>query len=153
MKLSLHEQFCYVKPILKLILDDAYEPAKARHEAFVKGGQKRLAICEMAGATGDLTAKTVEELSQHLTRWVLRDEALADGELVQLVMSEGQKDMNLELDAPSLPVVMESEKVADNDLKSVGGHFDGMLTPDEFEPPSSSFLTISDVCYIKGPLH
>ncbi|TFK46632.1 hypothetical protein OE88DRAFT_1687381 [Heliocybe sulcata] len=72
-ELSIPAQFAYVKPILALIMAEKYEPAKARHDAFMKGGAARVNVCRDAAAKGDMTAVEVAQLRKCLTRWLLNE--------------------------------------------------------------------------------
>lgn len=76
-ELSIPQQFAYVKPILSMILNEHYEPTRARHNAFIKGGQHRVNVCKSAGARGDLKSEEVNELTARLCRWALRGERFA----------------------------------------------------------------------------
>ncbi|THH19590.1 hypothetical protein EW146_g1614 [Bondarzewia mesenterica] len=49
-KLSIRQQFSYVKPVVKAVLNDRYPPAKDRHDAFMKGGIIRRALRKEAPA-------------------------------------------------------------------------------------------------------
>ncbi|KAI0288218.1 hypothetical protein BC826DRAFT_1039916 [Russula brevipes] len=59
-ELSIRDQFVYVKPVIKAILNEAYSPARERHRAFMQGGPSR-----------DLTTHEVSRLGRVLQRWVL----------------------------------------------------------------------------------
>ncbi|EPQ57786.1 hypothetical protein GLOTRDRAFT_136657 [Gloeophyllum trabeum ATCC 11539] len=72
--LPIAAQLAYVKPVLSLIMQEKYEPARARHAAFMKGGAARVNVCKSAAAKGDLTALEVAQLQRRLSRWILRDE-------------------------------------------------------------------------------
>lgn len=75
--LSIREQFAYVQPVIKAILDDRYPPAKDRHDSFIKGGVLRRTVRKEAPGKGNLTTKEVTELGLVLNRWALRDERYA----------------------------------------------------------------------------
>lgn len=72
--LPIEEQFAYLKPILKSILNGKFDPAKQRHEGFIKGGTERSAVTKAAGIRGDLDDHTISILSAYICRWVLRDD-------------------------------------------------------------------------------
>ncbi|THH20878.1 hypothetical protein EW146_g559 [Bondarzewia mesenterica] len=76
-KLSIRQQFSYVKPVVKAVLNDRYPPAKDRHDAFMKGGIIRRALRKEAPGKGELNAREVTELGLVLNWWVLRDERYA----------------------------------------------------------------------------
>ncbi|KAH9981398.1 hypothetical protein BGW80DRAFT_1454284 [Lactifluus volemus] len=55
--LSIREQFAYVKPVIKAILNETYYPARDRHQAFMQGGSSRLRLRKAGTGKGDLTAR------------------------------------------------------------------------------------------------
>jgi len=92
--LPMDEQFTYLKPVLKCILDGQFQPAKQRHEGFLKGGTERSNVAMMAGLRGDLDAHTVSVLSAYICRWVLRDDTFikrspGNGQQTQVLDSTG----------------------------------------------------------------
>lgn len=70
-ELPIREQFAYVKPIIRAILNEAYLPARERHRAFMQGGLSRLRLQKAATGKGDLTAREVSRLGRVLQNWVL----------------------------------------------------------------------------------
>lgn len=70
-ELPIREQFAYVKPIIKAILNEAYLPARERHRAFMQGGLSRIRLQKAATGKGDLTAREVSRLGRVLQNWVL----------------------------------------------------------------------------------
>ncbi|KAI0261699.1 hypothetical protein BGY98DRAFT_1052779, partial [Russula aff. rugulosa BPL654] len=48
-ELPIREQFAYVKPIIRAILNEAYLPASERHQAFMQGGRSDFARCFATG--------------------------------------------------------------------------------------------------------
>jgi hypothetical protein len=70
-KLPILEQFAYIKPVIKAILNETYLPARDRHQAFMQGGPSRLRLRKAATGKGDLTAREVSQLGRVLQCWVL----------------------------------------------------------------------------------
>jgi hypothetical protein len=70
-ELSIREQFAYVKPVIKAILNETYPPARDRHQAFMQGGSSRLRLRKAATGKGDLTAREISQLGRALQSWVL----------------------------------------------------------------------------------
>jgi hypothetical protein len=70
-ELPIRDQFAYVKPIIKAILNETYLPARERHRAFMQGGPSRLRLRKAATGKGDLTARDVSRLGRALQNWVL----------------------------------------------------------------------------------
>ncbi|KAI0062374.1 hypothetical protein BV25DRAFT_1991658 [Artomyces pyxidatus] len=73
--LSIHEQFAYIKPVLRAVLENVYPPAYPRHQAFMQGGLSRYSLQTSATGKGDLTAREVGRLGRILQGWVLGREA------------------------------------------------------------------------------
>lgn len=70
-ELPIQDQFSYVKPIIRAILNEAYLPARERHRAFMQGGLSRLRLQKAATGKGDLTVRDVSRLGRVLQNWVL----------------------------------------------------------------------------------
>ena len=70
-ELPIRDQFAYVKPVIKAILNETYLPARVRHRAFMQGGASRLRLRKAATGKGDLTAHDVSRLGRVLQNWVL----------------------------------------------------------------------------------
>jgi hypothetical protein len=70
-ELSIREQFAYIKPVIKAILNEIYLPARDRHQAFMQGGPSRLRLRKTATGKGDLTAREISQLGRLLQCWVL----------------------------------------------------------------------------------
>jgi hypothetical protein len=70
-ELSIREQFAYVKPVIKAILNETYFPVRDRHQAFMQGGPSRLRLRKSATGKGDLTTREVSQLGRVLQCWVL----------------------------------------------------------------------------------
>ena len=68
--LPIREQFAYVKPIIRAILNETYLPAMERHRAFMQGGLSRLRLRKAATGKGELTACDVSRLGRVLQNWV-----------------------------------------------------------------------------------
>ncbi|KAA1469248.1 hypothetical protein DENSPDRAFT_927988 [Dentipellis sp. KUC8613] len=71
--LAIREQFAYVKPIVRAILDEKYPPARDRHEDFLRGGSSRQKLKREGMGKGNLSAQEVTKLGYVLNRWVLGD--------------------------------------------------------------------------------
>jgi hypothetical protein len=70
-QLSIREQFAYIKPVIKAVLNETYLPARDRHQAFMQGGPSRLRLRKAATGKGALTAREVSQLGMVLQCWVL----------------------------------------------------------------------------------
>jgi hypothetical protein len=70
-ELPIRDQFSYVKPIIRAILNETYLPARERHRAFMQGGASRHRLLKAATGKGDLTAHDVSRLGRVLQNWVL----------------------------------------------------------------------------------
>ncbi|KAI0273518.1 hypothetical protein BC834DRAFT_854207 [Gloeopeniophorella convolvens] len=70
-ELPIREQFAYVKPIIKAILNETYTPARERHRAFMQGGASRRRLQKTATGKGDLSTCEVAQLGRTLQHWVL----------------------------------------------------------------------------------
>ncbi|KIK57727.1 hypothetical protein GYMLUDRAFT_45897 [Collybiopsis luxurians FD-317 M1] len=75
--LSIRAQFGYIKPVLFAILNDQYQPAKVRHDSFIKGGKARAGLGASAGLRGTIPPREIDQLQKHLSDWCLRDEVRA----------------------------------------------------------------------------
>ncbi|SJL12169.1 uncharacterized protein ARMOST_15590 [Armillaria ostoyae] len=75
--LSIREQFCYTKPILRAVLNEAYPPAMQAHDMFMAGGKGRKILNQNAGERGTVTPNDVERLTHLLLFWALRNEMVA----------------------------------------------------------------------------
>ncbi|KAI0069834.1 hypothetical protein K474DRAFT_1670646 [Panus rudis PR-1116 ss-1] len=69
---TIDEQLEYVKPVLTAILEERYEPARRRHDAFMKSEATRKVVCDASHDQGELSAKEVEMLDGYIRRWVRR---------------------------------------------------------------------------------
>ena len=76
LKLTVHEQLSYVKPILAEILSGRYEPAKERHEGYIKGGAARANTENSAAARGVVSPGDVNRLQKYILRWALGEVGL-----------------------------------------------------------------------------
>lgn len=65
------EQFEYVKPVLIAMLQTRYEPARARHNAFMNAATRQ-GVLDSEHLSGDLRADELEELGPLLRRWIRR---------------------------------------------------------------------------------
>lgn len=70
-ELPIREQFAYVKPVIKAVLNETYLPARERHQAFMQGGPSRIRLLKTATGKGDLSAREVSQLGRALQFWVL----------------------------------------------------------------------------------
>lgn len=72
--LAIREQFSYTKPILIAILNEDYEPAKKKHDMFMRGGKSRDSVVKDAGDRGKMDPKDVGRLVKCVRQWCLNDE-------------------------------------------------------------------------------
>ncbi|KAN0133677.1 hypothetical protein V8E53_008401 [Lactarius tabidus] len=70
-ELPIRDQFAYIKPVIKAVLNEAYLPARERHQAFMQGGSSRIRLLKTATGKGDLSAREVSDLGRVLQFWVL----------------------------------------------------------------------------------
>ncbi|KAH9079304.1 hypothetical protein EDB83DRAFT_2310990 [Lactarius deliciosus] len=70
-ELPIREQFAYIKPVIKAVLNETYLPARERHQAFMQGGPSRIRLLKTATGKGDLSAREVSQLGRVLQFWVL----------------------------------------------------------------------------------
>jgi len=70
-ELPIREQFAYVKPVIKAVLNEIYLPARERHQVFMQGGSSRIRLLKTATGKGDLSAREVSQLGRVLQFWVL----------------------------------------------------------------------------------
>ncbi|KAH8106947.1 hypothetical protein BXZ70DRAFT_262674 [Cristinia sonorae] len=70
--LSIEEQFDYVKPVLVAVLQNRYEPARLRNEAFMCSAASRRSIVNGDQLSGNLTSYELEELDPLIRQWVRR---------------------------------------------------------------------------------
>ncbi|KAK0496855.1 hypothetical protein EDD18DRAFT_179699 [Armillaria luteobubalina] len=75
--LSIRQQFCYTKPILQAVLNEAYPPTMEAHDMFMAGGKARKILNQNAGQRGTVTPDDVERLTHFLLSWALRGEMVA----------------------------------------------------------------------------
>ncbi|KAK0441076.1 hypothetical protein EV421DRAFT_1711910 [Armillaria borealis] len=75
--LSIREQFCYTKPVLRAVLNEAYPPAMQAHDMFMAGGKGRKILNQNAGERGTVTPNDIERLTHLLLFWALRNEMVA----------------------------------------------------------------------------
>jgi len=73
--LSIDEQFEYVKPILTAILQERYEPARARHDAFMRSAASRQHVVDQNHESGQLKGYELEQLGPLIRRWIRRRQA------------------------------------------------------------------------------
>jgi hypothetical protein len=73
--LSIQQQFAFVKPVLKAILNEEYGPAKTRHDNFIRGGNARNIVTSSVGLRGEMAVREVKELGKWLRKWTLRNES------------------------------------------------------------------------------
>jgi hypothetical protein len=70
-EMPIRDQFAYVKPVIKAILNETYLPVRERHQAFMRGGASRRRLQKTATGKGDLTTREVSRLGKVLQQWVL----------------------------------------------------------------------------------
>ena len=83
-KLTIPGQFAYVKPVLVATLNDAYAPAKQRHDDFMRGGKYRADVMKDVTMRGNIPVGDVQAFGTCLGRWALREERRA-----QRMLGEG----------------------------------------------------------------
>lgn len=71
-KLSLAEQFSYVKPILASVIEGDFKPANQRHTDFMRGAAARRKVCESGYSRGSLRSHEVEDLLDLIMQWARR---------------------------------------------------------------------------------
>lgn len=69
---TIAEEFEYIKPVLAAAIENNYEPSRARHEAFMRGGGARQKVLDMVPLRGSLNAKEKEELAYYVRCWARR---------------------------------------------------------------------------------
>jgi len=70
-EMPIRDQFAYIKPVIKAILNETYLPVRERHQAFMRGGASRRRLQKTATGKGDLTTREVSRLGKVLQQWVL----------------------------------------------------------------------------------
>jgi hypothetical protein len=70
-QMPIRDQFAYVRPVIKAILNETYLPARERHQAFMQGGPSRLRLRKTATGKGHLTSREVSRFGRVLQHWVL----------------------------------------------------------------------------------
>ncbi|KAF5373738.1 hypothetical protein D9758_000910 [Tetrapyrgos nigripes] len=100
--LTIHEQFCYTKPVLQAILNEGYEPARSRHGRFMKGGPARKSLSNEAGLRGRMDPRDVSAIGKYIKEWCLRD---LDQKKNEDVAKSPLKDETCEDDAKNVPNV------------------------------------------------
>ena len=118
-KLSIRQQFAYIKPILLSVLNDEFPPAKELHDAFMSGGPRRVEVCRKLGAKGNLRNDEYEELSECVQCWALRGERRA----------KYDNDESMNGDAE---IAIEQADPNVNDTNTVA--MDGIATPQPIRP-------------------
>ncbi|KAK0211796.1 hypothetical protein IW262DRAFT_1414498 [Armillaria fumosa] len=161
--LSIREQFCYTKPILQAVLNEAYPPAMQAHDMFMAGGKARKILNQNAGQRGTVTPDDVERLTHFLLSWALRGEMMAkritaDGVEVTApddtetpqnnadVVGEGPRDAGTTVDGIANAA---SHNVDDKETSVVDHEADSKLpaSPAEegpLKPSSSLSVTVQD---------
>jgi hypothetical protein len=129
--LPLRTQFAYVKPVLRAVLADTYAPARARHAAFMKGGNARRSVGETAGQRGQMSVEDVGEVERNVRIWVLRDERQA-----KFVADDGEPPLAGEI---SNNIVMDHPRLQDDSMGSLSPLSPTEVSSSPPEPPSSSF--------------
>ncbi|OBZ65742.1 hypothetical protein A0H81_14293 [Grifola frondosa] len=70
--LSIAEQFEYIKPVLAAVVDRTFEPARERHDGFMRGGGARQKVCDIPPVRGNLRATEKEEVALLVRSWAQR---------------------------------------------------------------------------------
>jgi len=117
--LNIHHQFCYTKPVLQAILNDRYQPAKPRHDKFMKGGGARKSLSNEAGLRGKMDPKDVSAIGKYLKQWCLRDSQNQQSEIPtnppQESKDEAAMDVPMVVDSLANDVVQPLERTANGD--------------------------------------
>lgn len=69
-KLTVREQFAYIKPVLRGILDNRYEPASPRHRAFMNEKTRR-SLRKQDGGIGDFSVPEFHQLGKIIQHWLV----------------------------------------------------------------------------------
>lgn len=72
--LTIREQFAYVKPVMRAIIDNAYAPVRQRHKDFMNR-KSRQSLRTQSGGIGDFSAKEFDQLGKVVQRWLLPQSA------------------------------------------------------------------------------
>ncbi|THH31120.1 hypothetical protein EUX98_g3076 [Antrodiella citrinella] len=146
--LSIDEQFEYVKPVLSAILQERYEPIRARHDAYMRSAAYRQQVVDQNHDSGQLKGYELEQLGPLIRQWrrTKRYEFVAIALLNQLIMLQPL------FYPPPPPSTIGSEP----DLGSGIDIFsdDGAVTDPLSEPvPPSSFESAADREERSGPVY
>ncbi len=66
------DEFEYIKPVLASVIENEYEPSRARHEGFMRGGGARQKVLDMIPLRGSLNGREKEELAFYVRSWARR---------------------------------------------------------------------------------
>ncbi|KAI0807816.1 hypothetical protein C8Q74DRAFT_1187467 [Fomes fomentarius] len=66
------DEFEYIKPVLASVIENEYEPSRARHENFMRGGGARQKVLDMIPLRGSLNGREKEELAFYVRSWARR---------------------------------------------------------------------------------
>lgn len=69
-QLSIREQFAYVKPVMRAIMGNTYEPVRERHKAFMTQ-RSRQALRSQSHGIGDLSVPEFNQLGKVVQRWLV----------------------------------------------------------------------------------
>ena len=132
-KLTIRQQFAYVKPILVSILNDEFPPAKEQHDAYMSGGPKRVEVCRKLGAKGNMRNDEYEALTECIQSWALRGERRA-----KYIFDEGEQQNLGQLNGDVNSATGRSEAKANGDIvptESDNSNVPHAISNDETEKP------------------
>lgn len=112
-EMPIRDQFAYIKPVIKAILNETYLPVRERHQAFVRGGASRRRLQKTATGKGDLTTGEVSRLGKVLQQWVLGPSHFQKANLHPSHIGDFESES--ELVSPMLPYI---DPFAQNSYKS-----------------------------------
>ncbi|KAF7778459.1 hypothetical protein Agabi119p4_2804 [Agaricus bisporus var. burnettii] len=148
--LSLRQQFEYVKPILKAIMNEEYTWGLRRHELYVSGEASRQKLKNEAGLRGAVDARSVDEFLSLVELWCLgcrgRDfdegeERTKESQQLNVPILNGDKVDDAQKVVGSIPEVVPEEIHIQADTLNTGP--EPQITPMEIvrteEPSSSKF--------------
>ncbi|KAF5315687.1 hypothetical protein D9611_005029 [Ephemerocybe angulata] len=147
-RLSLREQFAYVKPVLQAILQNNYGPTKDKFQVFMSGTRAQQAsLAQIASERGMMDPQQVSELLVYLKWWCLRGERQP-----QTVEEEEDADADAASAAGDAP-----ESVATEPLPSVAPSSPALTevalpSSPPLEPPMSSFSPLTELSVEQGGL-
>ncbi|TCD67297.1 hypothetical protein EIP91_000320 [Steccherinum ochraceum] len=136
------EQFEYVKPILIAMLQNRYEPGRARHNAFMNAATRQ-GVLDSEHLSGDLRADELEELGPLLRRWIRRRRRRQALGLIPDDLPAGP-DEPIYTPPPPSTVGSEPDHFSTTDIMSDDGAASKTDPLSEGSLPPSSFVSAAD---------